>query len=166
MNRNLLLLLLIASPLFCQTQKPPASSNPNSSLSQTIEWNPVKIAPLRPANNSATFNLATSWIPGEKHKGYFRYRMRVTSSETPLKDSTGYFKLLNSCQFLLVLYDSQDFKLREILLSFNSSIVDTGDVTALSANEMAQMDADDYRAFMKGSFNIMWEDKGACHASI
>jgi hypothetical protein len=163
MNRSLLLLLLIASPLFCQIQKPSAPSNPNSSLSQTREWNPIKISPLRPANNIATFSLATSWIPGEQHKGYFRYRMNVISGETTLKDSTQYFKLLNSCQFILVLYDSQGFKLREIRLSFISSIADSGDITALSTNEMTQMDADDYRALMKGRFNIMWEGgTGAC----
>lgn len=164
MNRKLLLFCLIASPIFCQSQKPSnTGANANASLSKTINWPSTKIGPLNPANHLATFSLATSWIPGEQHKGYFRYRISVTSGETPLSESTAYFKLLNSCQFFIVLLDSQDFKLREIELFFDDVVSESGDIVALSSNNMAQMDLDDYRSLVNGGgYNFKWGRRGPC----
>jgi hypothetical protein len=74
----------------------------------------VEIRPLHGDKHDALFTLATSWIPGEGHKGYFRYRVTVSVVGLDLKATTTYIKALRDCHFDLMLYDAGGFKLRDV----------------------------------------------------
>jgi hypothetical protein len=118
------------------------------------------------------FHLETSWIPGKEHKGMFRYKIFVSPSESAVDRATNQdfyspsaitaqMKRIQNCSENLVLYDSGGFELREIGLMFGLGVDRQGVVTALYANSAEQMDASEYRQFLRdGSWTITWSCPG------
>jgi len=150
--------LLTAS--FAQKQAPSSS---NTSLAKSRDLGKLT---LRMFSNSprVTFALATSWIPGENHKGMFRYRISVIPEQTVppdgttnLEETATLLKQVQSCQTFLTLLDADDFVLRKIEVPLDQGIDDQARLRALTANESAQMDANEYRNFIeRGSWSISW----------
>jgi hypothetical protein len=126
--------------------------------------------------STTTFTLVTSWIPGEGHKGMFRYKL----DSAPIKPAYGtklegnidyddpdvvekFVQRIHKCTFFLQLYDSDGFLLRTITVDFINTIDGSGRIVGLSANSSTQMDADEYKklvgnSILSGSYNILWVD--------
>jgi hypothetical protein len=116
------------------------------------------------------FSLVTSWIPGEGHKGMLRYRMAVAPDNTapqggqpvpPLtpEETSELVQRVYGCVIELNLFDSDDFLLRKIVVPLSLGVDDKDRVIALHANASVQMDADEYRKFLAGQWNISWSCK-------
>ncbi len=161
MKKIAIVLCFITSSIFCQTRN--TANTANTVLNKGRDWEPLTLSPLNGNDHAAIFSLSTSWIPGESHKGYFRYRIAIRGNGVSLKESSTYFTKLNSCKFSLVLYDSEGFKLRTIDLVFDEGLSDSGDIVALTSNDMAQMDLADYKTLLAGGrWNISWSAVGGC----
>ncbi len=122
-------------------------------------------------SNKVIFQLSTSWIPGEKHKGLMRYKLKafpeVTGSQTSATDRQEstldevLLKRVHACDIFLHLYDSDGFMLRSINVSFTFGVDDQARVRDLFTNSSVQMDAQEYRQFVgnvnaPGSWNVSW----------
>lgn len=162
MRRLLVSLVAFATLVFPQgTQHP---SNPTAALAKRYQAGTFH-ARIFPDSAKINFVLATSWIPGEKHKGMLRYQVsaypeRPSASRTVAADD--YSKIENlinrvdSCAITIDLYDADNFLLRKIPVHFISGVDDEGHILSLSANDAEQMDAQDYRAFLAGGWNVEW----------
>jgi len=117
------------------------------------------------------FTLATSWIPGPDHKGSFRFKMMATTQRPPsteeqekspeLYGPEATEKLLrraHDCLIEMELYDTDGFLLRDVAIPFSLGMGGSGKVVALSANNAVQMDAEEYKKFLFGSWVVTWTD--------
>jgi hypothetical protein len=114
------------------------------------------------------FSLKTSWIPGEGHKGMFRYRMFATVDTPALysdEEIETQMKRLNHCVVFLNLNDVDGFELRQLIVPFSNGVDKAARVKALYANTASQMDANEYRQLVgnskqSGSWSISWDCSG------
>jgi hypothetical protein len=156
------------------TRKAVRQPSQSDQLSRPIDWGEESVRLFTDSNVSVTFKLATSWIPGEDHKGMFRYRMsvspkmpatlaeRIKDAEVDSAEKVERFILrVRACSLFLQLYDRDDFSLRSIFLQFQSNVDNQARINGLEANSAAQMDADDYRRFVgdasqAGNWKVSW----------
>jgi hypothetical protein len=151
----------VASPAPSQNNKGTATVPP--SLSKGLDMGSVTIKPIPEEKRSAVFMLFTSWIPGEGRKGFIRYRINAAPDGGDLKEVITYMQKLTSCSFNLELYDSENFKLRTIPLTFSREISSSGDVVAMSSIDMSQMDLAEYKSFIpRERWTISWVGQGSC----
>jgi hypothetical protein len=157
----LMIVVACLSLSFARKQVAPRSST--ASLAKPMNWG-VFTTRIFPDSPRVTFSLTTSWIPGENHKGMFRYRIAAIPERTAPPDGTInveetaiLLKHVHSCLIFLNLYDADDFILRKIAVPFGQGVDEQVRLQSLNANEAEQMDATDYRSFVGGgSWNISW----------
>jgi hypothetical protein len=140
------------------------------SLAKPIDWGTFTVR-LFNDSNKVTFQLSTSWIPGEKHKGLMRYKLKAfpevtegqTTATNPQKSTPDEALLehVHACVISLHLYDSDGFMLRSINVSFTFGVDDQARLRGLSTNSSVQMDAQEYRQFVgsvnaSGFWNVSW----------
>jgi hypothetical protein len=168
----------------CIAQQPAAekTSRPatqNEALAKPRDWGEVSIRLFKDSEMQMTFGLATSWIPGEEHKGMFRYRLSAYPKTPQTIAERARFPELYSpaaiesfvervqkCDFILELFDSDQFKLRNVSVFFNRAVDEQARLIGLETNSSSQMDADEYRklignAVVTGS----WEIGRACNGA-
>ena len=121
MKRLIVLICLVSTTIFGQTPRVKSTTN-LPSLSEGVDFGTEEIQVLEDDKRPASFSLTTSWIPGEGHKGFVRYRIRVTGVGVPLKEAPHYIDRLHACSFTLNLYDKGNFILRRIPLTFSRGI--------------------------------------------
>jgi hypothetical protein len=107
----------------------------------------------------AHFTVQTSWIPGEARKGFFRYQI-TAGPNTPTADDSAYIEKLHACDFAIRLYDNGGFLLRRIPVVFIRNVDNDGKYTSISSNDIEQLDLIDYKAFLKGSWEMDWQCYG------
>ena len=164
---------LQASFVYAQTAKKSSGQTNQStvSLAKPIDWG-YFTASLFSDSKKVTFQLATSWIPGEKQKGMLRYKVNAfpdLSSEPKeaahdtetVAQEEQLLRRVHGCMITLNLYDVDGFILRKIHVSFVLGVDDNAKVKDLNANESVQMDASEYRSFLgnskaSGSWNVSW----------
>ena len=179
----LFLALLAVTNSLAQSSQPGRTLGANkTSLAKSVDWG-VFAARLFSDSNKVGFRLATSWVPGENHKGMLRYKLlafSVPPDEQSNKDADcseraeqhlpcrnekaeieNLMKRVHACDITLNLYDTQGFVLRKILISFNLGVDDQAIVNSLTANDGVQMDSHEYLDFVGdsktgGSWSVSW----------
>lgn len=179
-RRTRVFALLLAASLqmsfaYAQAAKKSGQTKPTTvSLSKPIDWG-YFTARLFSDTKKVTFQLATSWIPGEKQKGMLRYRLYVfpdLSSQQKVTATDGtdtdmvaqdeqLLRRVHGCVITLNLYDVDGFILRKIDVPLIQGVDDNAKLKSLSANESVQMDASEYRSFLgnskaSGYWNVSW----------
>lgn len=166
--KTLLVLALLSSTALCQAR--PAG---DESLAAALYRGEHKVRVLPGDPRDAVFNLTTSWISGEGHKGWFRYKVYakpafITHDEevknTEPKGGWGddvFIERLHSCQIWLNVYDEGGFVLRKIPVIFARDIDASGKISGMDTNDSVQMDATDYRRFTRvlpaaDSWDLAW----------
>jgi hypothetical protein len=162
-------------PVFGQSTtgpKPPSTA----SLSKPVDMRDVELRLFEDTSEKVKFSLVTSWIPGEKHEGMFRYKLFVVAVSKPDSgngltsesdktsedhlNSNAAEKLLNrvsECSIFLDLFDKDDFILRHHLVPFARGVNHEARLNSLFSNDSFQMDVQGYRDFIKsGSWTIVW----------
>jgi hypothetical protein len=136
------------------------SSGPSqigSSYREGIDQRTQLIPALETEKEQAQFGVVTSWIPGEGHRGYIRYKIHAFGYGVALGKTEAYINKLHACAFTLNLYDKDKFVLKRIPLVFMRSVSDDGSVIAMDSNDMTQMDLADYKSFLvAGVWTISW----------
>lgn len=159
--RGAIAICLIAATVFGQKQN--QTPDIYARLSQGVDMGAVMIRPLPGDLRQLRFSLATSWIAGEGHLGYLRYRMTVSAPDLDLSKTIETMEKAHSCKFRLVLYDDGKFKLREFQLTFMSSMSSGGYFTQMETNEMGQLNLAEYRSFLKSqAWVVVWDDASPC----
>ena len=138
-----------------------AKSNHRTSVSETILADPFNAGRetahvLGSTEKEATFTLMTSWIPGPDRKGYFRWQMGVSGEGVTLSEAPKFINSLHNCTYTLNVYDHGGFVLRHIPILFLRSVADSGDITAMSSNDLIQMNSAEYQKFVFGSWDVSW----------
>jgi hypothetical protein len=167
----LLAVSLQTSFVYAQAAKKSSQTNPTTvSLAKPIDWG-YFTARLFSDTKKVTFQLATSWIPGEKQKGMLRYKLYVfpdvgsqhkeASSDTNAVADEQLLSRVHGCLITLNLYDVDGFILRKIDVPLMQGVDDNARLNSLSANESVQMDASEYRSLRgnskaSGSWNVSW----------
>jgi hypothetical protein len=140
-------------------------------LAKPSDWGSSAFRLFRKDPRQVTFKLATSWIPGEGHKGMLRYKL--TAFQPPTESSANdddsntteaVEKLMNrvqGCSIFLELYDNGGFILRKHEVPFGFGVNGKAHVVSLYANDSFQMDAEEYRQWISekagGSWSIAWD---------
>lgn len=172
MRRFLACLLLVASvPGLAQT---PQHKENTALFARRLDWGIYSPKMFPDMDRKVIFALATSWIPGEKHEGMFRYILTASPEKLSLAqraqasvdpDSPDLVKKLitrvHDCVITLDLYDTDGFVLRKIDVPFSFGVDDNANITSLSANDAVQMDLADYKNFAgsggkSGSWDVSW----------
>ncbi len=70
-------------------------------------------------------------------------------------------KRVHGCTITLRLYDAEGFILRKIAVPFDLGVDDQGVVNSLTANDVVQMDSQEYRDFIgtsksSGAWSVAW----------
>jgi hypothetical protein len=157
----LAMLSCIAEPALCQSGK--KSIPPEVALSKGVEMGAITISPIANEKRLVVFRLATSWIPGEGRKGFFRYRLSAVPYGADPDGVATYLRKLSSCSLYLEIYDSEQFKLRSIPVIFDREVSNSGDLVSMTSNDMVQMDLMEYKSFAPaGSWNVSWRAVGSC----
>ena len=182
MNRISATLLLACSAL-CLAQAPgggaknsnaPRQSNKDELLAKPVDWNEHQAHIFKGSSAIMVFRLATSWIPGEDHKGMLRYKLSAypkkpttdaemaqeTTLDTP-EHVEMFVSRVSRCQIFLDLFDADGFQLRRDPVPLDLGVDQNARLQALTANKSAQMDADEYRMLIgdgktSGSYGISW----------
>ncbi len=158
------LIIALCTGVALGQQRGSASGSPGS-LSKGTNMGKLTIRPMVDDTHAATFSLWTSWLPGENHKGVFRYRVVVAGEDLAPSEEASYIKQLNTCQFTLTPYDTDSFKIRDVPLKFDFGVTQDGTVYQLQTNELAQMDLTEYRSFLAGHrWIVSWDISGKCHS--
>lgn len=167
-RRKALVLLII---LLISSASQPQVRRTDEILATPQLWNSETLRLFKDSDKEITFSLATSWIPGDNHRGLFRYRIKglpvelsATQRALEMNIPEAYEKLLiraHACSMGLELYDSDQFILRKIPIPFFNYLSSDGKVTGLSLNEAVQMDASEYRRLcgtpsQSGSWGLSW----------
>jgi hypothetical protein len=149
---------LLAGGLFVwhlHAQNPSKTGRPTDQdevLARPIDWGFEKIQLFRGIGRYCAFSLKTSWIPGERHKGMFRFIMTVTIPySSDQKEIEALIKRAHDCSIYLLIADADGFLLRSLEVPFMFVVDDNGRRTQLEANSSSQMDASEYRHFLGGS---------------
>jgi hypothetical protein len=114
------------------------------------------------------FRLMTSWIPGEKHQGMFRYKMDAwvdnpktdeSATDKPDESVEKLLKRISRCTITLELHDKDEFVLRRHAVPFIRGVdPEHARLNSLYANDIFQMDLQEYRQFLdSGSWIILWD---------
>jgi hypothetical protein len=173
MNRLAVIVLLASSTLVVAQSSVPKrtlSTAPiDSLLAPPMEWRYFSTRMFQDSQVNIVFNLTTSWIPGPDHKGSFRFKMTVTtkkplSTEEQDKSPELYspeateklLRRVNDCLIEMELYDTDGFILRDVAIPFSLGMGSSGKVVTLSANNAVQMDAEEYKKFLFGSWVVTW----------
>ncbi len=173
MNRVLVSMLLAFSAIaFAQA---PQHKSEADTLARPVDWGNYSPKLFQDLDRKITFSLRTSWIPGEKHQGMFRYiisarpdrlsiAQMVTGGSGPdTSDSiTKLVKRVHDCIITLELYDSDQFILRRIAVPFGFGVDSDANITSLYANDTVQMDMAEYKNFIgstgkTGAWAVSWE---------
>jgi hypothetical protein len=173
MNRLAVLVLLVSSSLGV-TQSPTHSKTPptpstNSLLAAPMEWHYFSTRMFQDSQVNIVFNLTTSWIPGPDHKGSFRFKMTAITQKPPSAEEQDkspelygpeatekLLRRVNDCLIEMELYDTDGFLLRDVPIPFSFGMGGSGKVVTLSANNAVQMDAEEYKKFLFGSWVVTW----------
>jgi hypothetical protein len=163
--------LVIFISLSCLAQATKPRTTLIEDLAKPTEWKEIHIKILADDPRPATFTLVTSWIPGDAHKGYIRYRIKgwpsYLSMENKFKntvpdqgwDEDIFVEKIHRCDYYFVSYDGGGFKLRETQVYFQKGVDSTGKVISMESNDMFQMDLSDYKSFSgnpSGSWDLLW----------
>jgi hypothetical protein len=138
----------------------------DAALAKPQDWK--ALSPVFFANDPGPkiyFALQTSWIPGERRIGMFRYKMGVAPlipAVYSVKDIGAYtgsalavrIKRISACNIYLQLDDKDDFQLRKILVTFAYGEDDQAQIVSLNANSAVQMNASEYQQL--SSWDIVW----------
>jgi hypothetical protein len=150
-------------------QKKNSVPSQNEKLAKPAQWGEIELRLFKKNHDLVAFHMDTSWIPGEDHKGRFRYKLwalpRIKDQyASPLAQVEILAKEVHDdCHISLVLFDADGFELRRVSPIFSSQVNSEGDITGLLANESVQMDASEYKSFLGGSYNLGWfcDESGA-----
>ena len=167
--------LFLLFPTLSQTQTPTKrSSTPSqlqdSALAKPRVWGSIEVRFFSDTTVKFSFSLATSWIPGEGHKGMLRYRLLGSPVYPPMAQQGQEYAIANieklvkrvhACTLFLDLLDVDAFKLRSIALPVNYIVDANARLTDLEVNDSSQMDAREYRTLLgegerSGSWSIAW----------
>jgi hypothetical protein len=164
-------ILVIQSLSYSQSgRRSSAPASSTASLATPMDWGFFSPPLFHDNPHQVTFQLATSWIPGENHKGMLRYKL-IASPAVP-SDKNGaaldiesvgkLMERVHRCVITLNLYDKGGFLLRRHDVAFSFGVDDQVRVRSLYANDACQMDVQDYRDFVgnsagSGSWNISWD---------
>lgn len=169
MNR-LVMLLLLLSPSLVMAQAPTHKSPSSTSLlASPKDWPNFSSRMFQDAQLKIVFHLTTSWIPGPDHKGSFRFKMMAAPERAALPEeqnkppelygpeaTASLLRRVHDCIIEIELYDSDGFILRDVPIPFSLGMGSSGNLIALSANNAVQMDAEEYRKFIVGSWVVTW----------
>jgi hypothetical protein len=136
-----------------------------TSLAKPIDWGIYKARLFKNVESNMKFTLQTSWIPGENHKGMFRYKMSAIPDMAGLHSDDeieALMKRVNACLIRLNLFDVDEFLLRSLSVSFSFGVDDKAHVRNLFANAASQMDANEYRQFVGGNKSGSWSISWVC----
>jgi hypothetical protein len=164
-------LTVITVPLFVFAQ---SSTNPNAPnaavapLSKAVDMGTAEHRLFENDSRKVKFKLTTSWIPGEKHQGMFRYKLYAwvdgpktdESAANELDESVEkLLKRVSRCTITLELYDKDEFILRRHAVPFVQGVdAEHARLKSLYANDAFQMDAQEYRQFVNsGGWSITWD---------
>lgn len=152
-------------------RNPKGPARPTVSLSKPVDWGSFS-ARMFNDSKKVTFQLTTSWIPGEKQKGRMRYKLyafpesdgvgQAAATDPELAASEEkIMRRVYECSILLNLYDVDGFVLRKVAIPLSLGVDDALRVRRLSANDSVQMSAQEYRSFLgtakaSGAWNISW----------
>jgi hypothetical protein len=165
----LVLVLLFSSASQPQSKRTTDASNEALSIPQS--WTSTTLRLFKDSDRKIVFSLATSWIPGDNHRGLFRYKIKGLPVElTPAERAfemnipEGNEKLIiraHACSMELELYDSDEFILRKVPIPSFNYLSSDGKIVGLNLNEAVQMDASEYRRLVgapshSGSWNLGW----------
>jgi hypothetical protein len=154
---RILVFLTLCAPFIGPAAGQTTKAKPRSDLSEGISEGFQQLKVLDDDPHTATFRLSTSWIPGEGHKGYIRFRLFVTGDGVNLKEAPAFIERIHACDYTLELDDKGGFVLRRIPLTFVKGVAASGDVTSMLANDIYQMDLAEYKSFIAGSsWGIPW----------
>lgn len=138
-----------------------------ASLAKPADMGTYDVRMFEDDSRKVKFRLVTSWIPGEKHQGMFRYKMdawmdKPKADEGAVNESDeSVDKLLqriSRCTITLDLYDKDSFVLRRHLVPFIRGVDQQARLRSLYANDTFQMGAQEYRQFIdSGSWAITWD---------
>jgi len=146
----------------------------NAKLAKATDWGKFEVRLYKDVDAKITFTLRTSWIPGEAHRGMFRYQVAAFPSMPTISLSAkdpassladGTEKLMqrtHNWSIYLELNDIDGFVLRKMKIPFGYGVDDSARITSLSANGSAQMDASEYKSFLgtskaSGTWTISWD---------
>jgi hypothetical protein len=150
--------VMLSACVWGQNPTPKHTAMPDTTIfSEGVDMGSDTVKIFEDDKHQATFQMTTSWIPGEGHKGFIRYRVSATGIGLTLKEAPPYIERLHKCDITAILYDSGKFVLRRIPLIFMRGVADSGDVVEMNANDLDQMDLAEYRRFIsKGSWQVSW----------
>jgi hypothetical protein len=146
-----------------------AKQDSGADLAAVADWQSYTPPILPDPAPKVSFHLQTSWIPGDQHRGTFRYRLngaifasameRAKSPEsyTPASIATT-IKQIHACDITLVMYDRDGFVLRKIAVPFAYGVNEQSEIISLSSNDATQMDVSEYRRF--SSWTLSWSCAG------
>jgi len=168
--RTFLASIIVPSLLFAQSGvNDNASKTTAVSLSKAVDMGTSEYRLFEDEGRKIKFRLVTSWIPGEKHQGMFRYKLdawidipKTDTGAAAYQADQAVEKLLNRvsrCTITLDLYDKGEFVLRRHRVPFIKGVdAEHARLTSLYANDAFQMDAQEYREFIgSGSWTILWD---------
>ena len=172
--RQFLAGLLLAVATVSGLAQAPQHKESTALLARRLDWGTFSPKMFPDTDRKIVFALATSWIPGEKHEGMFRYILTASPEKLSLAqraradvdpDSPDLVKKLmtrvHDCIITLDLYDTAGFVLRKLDVPFSFGVDDNANITSLSANDAIQMDLADYKNFVgssdkSGSWAVSW----------
>jgi hypothetical protein len=169
------LLWISTCPVFAQqTPAQRLKTDPNVALAKPAYWTQQTIRLFKDSPREVTFTMATSWIPGQDHKGMFRYRItglakersaiaqsKANESDTP-ENTEKFLERVHGCGFIVVLYDGDGFILRRVPIVLQRAMNDDAQLISLNANWSDQMDREEYRSLLgtvekPGRWDITWD---------
>lgn len=173
--RLIALLLFLPLPI-CFSQHSSSSSrtsNSNAALAKPVIWGVGNYRLFKDDEASISVSMATSWTPGEEHKGMFRYRLSIIPAQGTLADQQKhpewadpewkekFISRVAECSFYVELYDVDQFRLRTIPIYPQKGVDTQARLWALNVNSSEQMDADEYRSLVgtdatSGSWSLSW----------
>jgi hypothetical protein len=169
----LLALAIFIAPISTIAQASPHKDE-STSLAHRVDWDNFDVRMFEDSDRVVTFTLSTSWIPGEKHEGMFRYIMNVIPKRLtlaqrktadvdhdPPEEVKKLMTRVHECNITLNLYDVDGFVLRKIPVILIQGVDDEANVTSLGANDSAQMDMSEYKSFLgttnkSGNWTVSW----------
>lgn len=142
----------------------------DAALAKPVDWGIFEARMFKRLESKVRFALQTSWIPGENHKGMFRYKMSAMAEIDPLtpplinssETAEMVLEQVDRCTVILNLFDADGFVLRELAIPFKYGVDDKARLNSLVANTSSQMDANEYRQLVgtgggkSGAWNISW----------
>lgn len=176
---SLALLLVFSSPILAQNptnRSVPQQSTEVQRLAKPVNWATLRLHLFTDTQMQMNFTMATSWIPGPDHQGMFRYRI---SAEPELPSSKieqlshpemysvegieKFIHRVHDCSLFVELLDSDQFKLRSMLVTFQEEVDDKAVLRGLYANSSEQMDANEYKSFLgTESASGSWQVSRTC----